>query len=54
MVSGEERADRRVAGSLAVALAGTAQGAQLLRVHDVAETRAALALARAISGEDFK
>jgi dihydropteroate synthase len=54
MISGEERADRRVAGSLAVALAGAAQGAQLLRVHDVAETRAALALARAISGEDFK
>lgn len=53
-ISGEERADRRVAGSLAVALAGAAQGAQLLRVHDVAETRAALALARAISGEDFK
>jgi len=52
-ISGEERADRRVAGSLAVALAGAAQGAQLLRVHDVAETRAALALARAISGEDF-
>jgi dihydropteroate synthase len=54
MISGEERADRRVAGSLAVALAGAAQGAQLLRVHDVAETRAALAVARAISGEDFK
>lgn len=53
-ISGEERADRRVAGSLAVALAGAAQGAQLLRVHDVAETRAALALARAISGEDSR
>jgi dihydropteroate synthase len=52
-ISGEERADRRVAGSLAVALAGAAQGVQLLRVHDVAETRAALALARAISGEDL-
>ena len=53
-ISGEDRADRRVAGSLAVALAGAAQGAQLLRVHDVAETRAALALARAISGEDSR
>ena len=52
-ISGEERADRRVAGSLAVALAGAAQGVHLLRVHDVAETRAALALARAISGEDL-
>jgi dihydropteroate synthase len=53
-ISGEEQADRRVAGSLAVALAGAAQGAQILRVHDVAETRAALALARAISGEDSR
>jgi dihydropteroate synthase len=52
-LGGEERADRRVAGSLAVALAGAAQGVQLLRVHDVAETRAALALWRAISGEDL-
>jgi dihydropteroate synthase len=53
-ISGEDKADRRVAGSLAVALAGSAQGAQILRVHDVAETRAALALARAISGEDSR
>jgi dihydropteroate synthase len=53
-ISGEEQADRRVAGSLAVALAGAAQGAQILRVHDVAETRAALALARAISGENSR
>ncbi|MDA3858887.1 MAG: dihydropteroate synthase [Roseovarius sp.] len=34
----------RVPGSLAVALAGVAQGVQMLRVHDVAETRAALRL----------
>ena len=53
-ISGEDKAGRRVAGSLAVALAGAAQGAQILRVHDVAETRAALALARAISGEDSR
>ena len=53
-ISGEDKADRRVAGSLAVALAGAAQGAQILRVHDVAETRAALALARAISGENSR
>ena len=52
-ISGEDRADRRVAGSLAVALAGAAQGAQLLRVHDVAETRAALALWRAIELGDL-
>jgi len=37
----------RVAGSIAVALAGVAQGVQMLRVHDVAETRAALRLWRA-------
>ncbi|MEM1375546.1 MAG: dihydropteroate synthase [Pseudomonadota bacterium] len=43
-LSGVEAADQRVAGSLAVALAGVAQGAQILRVHDVAETRQALAL----------
>ncbi|WP_294606958.1 dihydropteroate synthase [uncultured Roseovarius sp.] len=34
----------RVPGSLAVALCGVAQGVQMLRVHDVAETRAALKL----------
>jgi dihydropteroate synthase len=34
----------RLAGSLAVALAGAAQGVQMLRVHDVDETKAALAL----------
>lgn len=43
-VSGVERAADRVAGSVAVALHGVAQGAQILRVHDVAETRQALSL----------
>ncbi|MCA3458953.1 MAG: dihydropteroate synthase [Rhodobacter sp.] len=52
-ISGQERPDRRVAGSLAVALAAAAQGVQLLRVHDVAETRAALALWRAILAGDL-
>ncbi len=37
----------RVAGSIAVALAGVTQGVQMLRVHDVAETSAALKLWRA-------
>lgn len=46
----EEVAERRVAGSLAVALAGVAQGAQVLRVHDVAETRQALRLWQAVNG----
>jgi dihydropteroate synthase len=37
----------RVAGSIAVALVGVAQGVQILRVHDVPETSAALKLWRA-------
>lgn len=37
----------RMPGSLAVALGGAAQGVQILRVHDVSETRAALDLWRA-------
>lgn len=43
-VSGAEEAQRRMPGSLAVALAGVAQGVQLIRVHDVSETRQALSL----------
>ena len=46
----QEVAERRVPGSLAVALAGVAQGAQVLRVHDVAETRQALLLWQAVNG----
>ena len=49
-IGGEPVAERRVAGSLAVALAGLAQGAQVLRVHDVAETRQALRLWQAVNG----
>jgi dihydropteroate synthase len=44
-----EPADR-IPGSLAVALAGVAQGVQMLRVHDVAETRQALRLWQAVNG----
>ena len=40
----EADAAKRMPGSLAVALAGVAQGAQMIRVHDVPETRQALAL----------
>ena len=36
--------DDRLPGSLAAALLGAAQGVQLLRVHDVRETRQALAV----------
>jgi len=45
---GEPPAER-LAGSLAAALAGAARGAHILRVHDVAETRQALAVWRAIA-----
>jgi dihydropteroate synthase len=38
----------RLPGSLAAALAGLARGAHILRVHDVAETRQAVAVWRAI------
>jgi dihydropteroate synthase len=43
-------ADNRAPGSIAVALAGVAQGVQVIRVHDVAETRQALRLWQAING----
>ncbi|TCM88099.1 dihydropteroate synthase [Rhodovulum steppense] len=43
-LGGAERADRRGPGSIAVALAGIAQGVQIVRVHDVAETRQAVLL----------
>lgn len=40
----------RMPGSVAVALAGAAQGVQILRVHDVRETASALALWQAVQG----
>jgi dihydropteroate synthase len=43
-ITGVDVADRRLAGSLAVALHAAAGGAAILRVHDVAETRQALAI----------
>lgn len=49
-IGGEPVAERRVAGSVAVAMAGVAQGAQVVRVHDVAETRQALRLWQAVNG----
>jgi dihydropteroate synthase len=41
---------QRLGGSLAAALAAAGQGVQILRVHDIAETRQALALRAAIAG----
>lgn len=46
-IGGSEEARNRAPGSIAVALAGVAQGVQLLRVHDVGETAEALRLWRA-------
>lgn len=48
-IGAEAEAARRMPGSLAVALAGVAQGVQMIRVHDVAETRQALSLWRAVT-----
>ena len=42
-------AQDRMPGSVAVALAGVSQGAQVLRVHDVAETTQALTLWQAVT-----
>lgn len=44
----EPRADARAPGSIAVALAALAQGVQVIRVHDVAETAQAVRLWRAV------
>jgi dihydropteroate synthase len=46
-----EDASSRLAGSLAAGLAALDRGAQILRVHDVAETRQSLAIWQAIAGE---
>jgi len=49
--SNGEAADHRLPGSLAAALWGATHGAQILRVHNVAETAQAMAIWRAASGE---
>jgi dihydropteroate synthase len=46
-ITGKRDPKERLPGSLAVALAGAAQGVQILRVHDVDETRQALDVWRA-------
>lgn len=47
-ISGEEQADKRASGSIALGLEGFRQGVQMLRVHDIRETKQALALWQAI------
>ncbi|MDG1504792.1 MAG: dihydropteroate synthase [Planktomarina sp.] len=49
-ISGVEKAQDCMAGSVAVALAAAGQGAQILRVHDVRETVQALKLWAAVRG----
>ncbi len=50
-LSGEKDAAKRAPGSIAIALHGTQQGAQIIRVHDVRETAQALAVDTALRGE---
>jgi dihydropteroate synthase len=47
-IAGGAPADCRLPGSLAAALAGVRQGVHILRVHDVADTRQAIAVWRSI------
>jgi dihydropteroate synthase len=49
-LGGAAEARNRMPGSVAVALHAARQGAQVLRVHDVGETRQALRLLRAVIG----
>jgi dihydropteroate synthase len=49
-ISGVAEPDRRLPASLAAALAGLDAGADILRVHDVAETVQAVAVWRAMKG----
>jgi dihydropteroate synthase len=51
-LTGRERPDERVAGSLAAALVAAQRGAVMLRVHDVAATVDALAVWAAIKAGD--
>ena len=50
-IGGGSDAHDRLAGSIAVALHGAAQGVQILRVHDTFETRQALSLQQALTGQ---
>lgn len=49
-----EAPETRASGSIATALAGVAQGVQILRVHDVAETRQALRLWQAMNTDHLE
>jgi dihydropteroate synthase len=49
-LTGEDNPASRMAGSVAAALVAVGQGAQIVRVHDVAETRAAFMIWQAQTG----
>jgi len=49
-LSGETNAANRAPGSVAAALVAAGQGAQIIRAHDVAETRQAISVWAAASG----
>ncbi|WP_394155205.1 dihydropteroate synthase [Loktanella salsilacus] len=51
-ITGAQAAADRMAGSVAVTLAGVAQGVQIHRVHDTKEAKAACDMARALRGQD--
>ncbi|WP_386680879.1 dihydropteroate synthase [Loktanella sp. R86503] len=51
-ITGAQAAADRMAGSVAVTLAGVAQGVQIHRVHDTKEAKAACEMARALRGQD--
>ena len=53
-IAGEVQPEARLPGSLALALHGAACGVQVVRVHDVAETRQALAVWRSVAGAGGK
>jgi len=48
-IANEPRPERRFAGSITLALEGLNQGVQMLRVHDIAETKQAIALWSALN-----
>lgn len=52
-LSGENNAKRRVPGSLVAALHGIDRGADIIRMHDVAETRQALAVRQGLLDISF-
>jgi dihydropteroate synthase len=53
-VAGDVPPDARLPGSLALALHAAAQGVQIVRVHDVAETAQALAVWRAANADESR